>query len=186
MGIGPGPDGFASTTRPVFVQHGTVTGRIPPRSGGSLRAIEIERNRDYPADSDLVLGRGNVDTRIRLTGADLHLLRSRLMAQDDLAAVKDRAASYIRDVLDEVNPDIAEWAERNMYLAATAHADGYKLCAEDHRETAQDAGYVIDFLYEMIGDRDPDAGGDDVRLSDMAKRDIDAIERVVAMLRGAS
>jgi hypothetical protein len=152
-------------------------GRLPA-SGRPKDKISLERNQDYPADTDLCFGTGSYETRVRLTPADVHALRARLLGQCcDLSELKDRAAGYMRDALDEVGPDVEEWAARNMELAWTAHAAGYQLCAEDHRAANQDAGYVRDFLAGLLeGLR---CGTDGLVLLEQA----DALERVIEMLR---
>jgi hypothetical protein len=144
-----------------------AAGRLPA-SGRPHDTISLERNRDYPADSDLCFGAGNSGTRVRVTGSDLHGLRSLLLDQGyDLSELKDRAAGYMRDALDEADPDIAEWAARNTELAVTAHAAGYRLAVGDQQDAAQDVGYVRDFLAGL----GPAAGADQ-----------QAIERVIALL----
>jgi hypothetical protein len=46
-----------------------------PASGRAHDRVFLERNRDYPGDSDLCFAIGNSVTRVRLTGFDLHRVR---------------------------------------------------------------------------------------------------------------
>ena len=66
------PDGPA---HPELEVHGTVTGLLPA-SGRPHDTVSLERNRDYPADSDLCFGIGNSVTRVRLTAGDLEKVRA--------------------------------------------------------------------------------------------------------------
>jgi hypothetical protein len=157
-------------------------GRLPA-SGQPHDSISLKPDRDYPADSDLCFGLGNSETRVRLTPGDQEKARAVLAGAlgCDLGELKDRAAGYMRVALDEVDPDIAEWASRNADLAVTACAVGYRLAVEDQVATAQDAGYVRDFLAGLL----ERAHGSEVLANGEVYPgpDVRALERVIAMLR---
>jgi hypothetical protein len=163
-----------------------VTGEAPlpydgepfalPASGRPHDSITLQRNQDYPADSDLCFAAGNSETRVRLTGRDVHELRALLLDQGvDLAGLRERALELARH-----NVPTMGIAKRTAHVAAvqdlavTAHATGYRLCAEDHRVTAQDQGYVSDFLGDLLTDGE-----------DRPHADVEALERVIAMLESS-
>jgi hypothetical protein len=136
-----------------------------PASGRPHDSVTLERNQDYGSDSDLCFGIGNSVTRVRVTGLDLHRLRSLLLDQGyDLGELYERAGHLQ-----------AEAAPLSQFrdLVATAHATGYRLAVEDQRETAQDAGYVRDFLAGL--GRQTEAGS-------LYEADQQAVERVIALL----
>jgi hypothetical protein len=122
-----------------FEAHGAMTGRLPA-SGREHDEITLERNRDYPADSDLCFGIGNAVTRVRLTGRDLHRLRAVLLDQGvGLEGLYER----VRHLQAGAGaPSAGEFQN----LVDAAHAAGYRLCAEDVRAAREDAGLVSDFL----------------------------------------
>jgi hypothetical protein len=163
--MGPGNEEYLTTARRLGQAYDAIT--LSPAGLADRRA-----------DSRLSFERDGSAVTVQLTPADVHALRARLLDQCcDLSELKDRAAGYMRDALDEVGPDVEEWAARNMELAWTAHAAGYQLCAEDHRAANQDAGYVRDFLAGLLeGLR---CGTDGLVLLEQA----DALERVIEMLR---
>jgi hypothetical protein len=68
--------------------HGTKTGRLPA-SGGPMRDMRLERNRDYPADRDLCFERGQYIDRIRLTDSDQRALWKRLYGSPAVALNMD-------------------------------------------------------------------------------------------------
>lgn len=48
-----------------------------------------------------------------------------------LQELQDQASRLIADFFDDVEPDMADWRERNAALARDAHAAGYKLAVAD-------------------------------------------------------
>jgi hypothetical protein len=105
-----------------------AAGRLPA-SGRAHDRVFLERNRDYPADSDLCFEIGNSVTRVRLTGFDLHRLRGLLLDQGGGLEVLYERAGRLQ----------AEAAPLSQFrdLVDAAHAAGYQLCAEDHRADAR-------------------------------------------------
>lgn len=168
-----------------LVLHGTKTGRLA-QSGPPMRDMQLERNRDYPADSDLCFERGQYKDRIRMTAGDLHVLRALLTAGGDLQALRDKAARWMRDALEEVDPDADEWALRVGELVIASHAAGYRLSGDDIRATCEDAAMVADRLADLAqsreGDFDPEQPQDG-RHNGAVRADQAAIERVIALLR---
>jgi hypothetical protein len=189
MGIGPGPDGFASTTRPVFVQHGTVTGldvhgvrtgRRPsladiledhalPRSGAPMRRVWTEPDRDYPGDTDLLFSRGQFTDRIRMTPADREGILAALANPDGL----DALAAEAREL--GLLAEGEETAARIGDLVRRADFAGYALAVQDFLATPQFAKSVRDFLHDVL-ESGPAPG------EDWDHGDIEAIERVRALL----
>jgi hypothetical protein len=123
------------------------TGEHPlPDSGAPNDKICTQPNRDYPADTDICFARGNSETRVRLTPADLPKL---FAAAGGLAPGLEELHGEARKMGGgawEVYP--GELAREAVSLVDAAHAAGYKLAADDHRETYQERGVVTDYLVD--------------------------------------
>jgi hypothetical protein len=138
-------------------RQGLIGGEPEPRRRYTSIYLGRLRTSDSPADSDLYLESGNGTTIVCFAPGDLRALRALLMAQDDLAALEARAAVLIRDFFDDVEPDIAEWEQRNAQLVHTAHADGYRQGVQDMENTPAcrtapvTADEVIGFLTGLAG-----------------------------------
>lgn len=132
-----------------------------PRSGRSQDRIYLQRNQDYPADTDLCFERGNAVTLVRMTGRDMHAARAVLTEQGDLDAMKARARDLIDfgAVADAERDGPEELAAAVENLAVTAHAAGYRLAVDDMRHAASEKGYVSDFLGELLAAYPLDARG---------------------------
>ncbi len=112
-------------------------------SGSSQDRVFTEPDRDYADDVSLCFERGNQVTQVRVTPAD----RPKLFAAvgglaPDLAELRRQARSAGLSGAGH-GTDLAGRIEA---LTVTAHAAGYRLAVEDQTATAQNAGYVHDFL----------------------------------------
>jgi hypothetical protein len=153
----------------VHELSGTVTGRLPA-SGPPMENVRAERNRDYPADTDLIYGRGGTDFRTRFTPGDRRAVIAAL-SQDSLKGL--RASARAAGLSGRGHGTAL--ADHLVGLVMAAHAAGYRLCYEDRRQLRQDSADVRDYLLGLAERRDGEPGG-------MAHRDVEALERVIAML----
>lgn len=171
VNMGPGnTDRYAVGYTALSAQDGPPR-RLAP-SGPPMRDMRLERNRDHPSDSDLCFERGQYLDRVRLTVGDLHALRALLTARGDLENLRAGAVHLARQgVPEEHGKGNANLAVRLVKLVNEAHAAGYRLAGDDIRATAEDVWFIRDYLLSLKEDG-----------TDRGHLDIEALERVIAML----
>jgi hypothetical protein len=181
--MGPSDEERRSIAARPYRQREREAGRLP-ESGAPSDQIYTQQNLDYPADTDICFARGNGITLVRLTTAD----RGKLLAAvgtlvPELEMLRSQALDLVRNgVPEEHGKGLANTAVAVVSLVNQAHAAGYRLADEDHRETYQDAAGVREFLQGKLEEMH--------RTEELAFGEIGpgpevrALERVIAMLEG--
>jgi hypothetical protein len=162
--------------------RGAVTG--PRRQhGASQERVWAEPNRDYPGDTSLFTEAGNQRHETRLTPQDREAVLAALAGESPkLEELRAEARKYDGIAWEAYPGDLAEEA---VALVNEAHAAGYALCAQDYLLAGQHVEPVIDYLEGLAADREGRVS-DSPEYAGLAQRDLDAVERVIAMLRRAS
>jgi hypothetical protein len=172
--LGPTPGERLPSRRDREEAAARAAGRLP-ESGTAMRDMRLERDRDYPADSSLCFERGGAGFTIRLTDADLHVLRAMLAVRGDLAALRSKASKLAFSDL-----GTADLEPVLVQLAEEAHAAGYRLADDDHRLTYQDEAGVREFLQDRLAQARENEQLADGEIG--PGPEVRALERVIAML----
>jgi hypothetical protein len=147
-------------------------GRLPS-SGLPMSDVRAERNRDHPADTDLCFERGQYTDRVRLTPADRFAVIAALAGTSpgSLLDLREQAGELARQGVPE------EHGHGNVNLAAafTRLVDYAYIAGQADFSAGNGRGAARDYLLGLAEDRDGKSG-------DMAHLDVEALERVIAML----
>lgn len=155
-----------------LVQHGTSTGRLPA-SGRPHDEITLQRNQDYPGDSDLCFGIGNSETRVRLTAGDQEKVRAVLsVPRPDGQALSSPAE--LRQLARETGLS-GQGHGTGLARAIERLVDRAYIAGQADFSAGSGRGAARDYLLGEAEHREGDPGG-------MAHQDVEALNRVIAML----
>jgi len=154
-------------------EDGSLPASRSSSSGLPMRDVRAERNRDHPADTDLCFERGQYTDRVRLTPADRFAVIAALAGTSpgSLLDLREQAGELARQGVPE------EHGHGNVNLAAafTRLVDYAYIAGQADFSAGNGRGAARDYLLGLAEDRDGKSG-------DMAHLDVEALERVIAML----